>query len=71
MAAYCVVCLTLPLFAGMASMLRFVAGLAPLPLLLSELLARHRWLTLVALIGLPIAGYFGTRGWLTGYLTLV
>ncbi len=71
MAVFCVVCLTLPLFAGMASMLRFVAGLAPLPLLLSEVLARHRWLTLAALICLPIAGYFGTRGWLTGYLTLV
>jgi len=71
MALYCAICLTLPLFAGMASMLRFVAGLAPVPLMLSELLARHRWLFVMTAIGFPIAGYFTTIAWLSKVLTLV
>lgn len=71
MALYCVVALTLPLFAGMASMLRFVAGLAPLPLMLTELLARNRWLFLMSLVLFVASGYFTTIGWLTEYLTLV
>jgi hypothetical protein len=71
MAVYCVVCLTLPLFAGMASMLRFTAGLAPIPMVLSELLSRNRWLFGASLLSFAIAGYFTTIGWLTEYLTLV
>lgn len=71
MALYCVTALTLPLFAGMASMLRFVAGLAPLPLMLTELLARNRWLFAASLLLFIGSGYFTTIGWLTEYLTLV
>lgn len=71
MAVYSLVCLTLPLFAGMASVLRFTAALAPMPLMLTELLARRRWLFAVALLVLLAAGYFTTIGWLTGYLSLV
>ena len=71
MAIYCVIALTLPLFAGMASMLRFVAGLAPMPLLLSELLGRNRWVFAVSLLVFLAAGYFTTIGWLGEYLTLV
>lgn len=71
MAVYALICLTLPLFAGMASVLRFTAALAPMPLMLTELLARRRWLFAVALLGLLAAGYFTTIGWLTGYLSLV
>lgn len=71
MAIYCVMALTLPLFAGMASMLRFVAGLAPMPLLLSELLGRNRWVFAVSLLVFLAAGYFTTIGWLREYLTLV
>ena len=69
--AYSLVALTLPLFAGMASMLRFVAGLAPMPLMLAELLSTRRWLWLLAMIMFPITGYFTTIGWLNGVLTLV
>ena len=54
MAIFSTICLTLPLFAGMASMLRFVAGLAPMPLMLAELLSTRRWLWLLAM---PLAGY--------------
>jgi len=71
MAIYCIIALTLPLFAGMASMLRFVAGLAPMPLMLSELLARNRWVFAGSLLVFLAASYFTTIGWLTGYLTLV
>lgn len=71
MAVYALICLTLPLFAGMASVLRFTAALAPMPLMLTELLASRRWLFAVALLTFLAAGYLTTIGWLTGYLSLV
>ncbi|WP_299644251.1 hypothetical protein [Devosia sp.] len=71
MGVYALICLTLPLFAGMASMLRFTAALAPIPLMLTRLLATYRWLFAVSLIVLLAAGYLATIGWLTGYLSLV
>ena len=71
MAVYALICLTLPLFAGMASVMRFTAALAPMPLMLTELLARRRWLFAVALLTFLAAGYLATIGWLTGYLSLV
>lgn len=71
MATYALVALTLPLFAGMASMLRFVSGLAPVPLLLCELLARNRVVFAIALLLLLVGAWFGTVGWLTEYLALV
>lgn len=71
MGVYALICITLPLFAGMASMLRFNAALAPIPLLLTQLLATKRWLFVTALLGFLVAGYFTTIGWLTGYLSLV
>lgn len=71
MAVYALICLTLPLFAGMASVLRFTAGLAPIPVMLTQLLASRRWLFAAALLGFLAAGYFTTIGWLTGYLSLV
>lgn len=70
-ALFCLICLTLPLFAGLASMLRFVAGLAPVSLTAMTLLARRSWLFYGALAIIVIGGYFGTVGWLTGVLTLV
>ncbi len=71
MAIYSLICLTLPLFAGMASIVRFNAGLAPMVLTLTELLARRSWLFWLALLLLAIGTYFGAVGWLTGYLALV
>jgi hypothetical protein len=70
MATYALIALTLPLFAGMASMLRFVSGLAPMPLLLCELLGRNRIVFAAALL-LLVGAWFGTVGWLTEYLALV
>ena len=71
MAAYSLIALTLPLFAGMASMLRFVSGLAPMPLMLCELLGRNRVVAVVALLAMLVGAWYGTVGWLTQYLALV
>jgi hypothetical protein len=70
-ALFCLVCLTLPLSAGLASMLRFVVGLAPVAITAMTLLARSRMLCVVSLGIILVGGYFGTVGWLTGVLTLV
>ncbi len=64
-------CLTVPLFAGMASMLRFTAALAPVALTFNRLLAARGWLFAIALLALLAGGYFATIGWLGGYLALV
>lgn len=71
MAIYAAIALTLPLFAGMASMLRFVAGLAPMPLMLSELLAKNRWLFAISLLVFLAGGYGVTIAWLNGVISLV
>lgn len=71
MAIFSAFCLTLPLFAGMASMLRFVAGLAPMPLMLCEFVLERRWLWMVVIVAFPAAGFFAAIGWLQGALTLV
>lgn len=70
-ALFCFVCLMLPLFAGMASMLRFVVGLAPITQTASTLLARWWPLFWLALAVILVGNYYGTVGWLTGVLTLV
>ena len=71
MAIYAAIALTLPLFAGMASMLRFVAGLAPMPLMLSELLAKNRWVFAVSLLVFLAAGYGITIAWMKWVISLV
>jgi hypothetical protein len=71
MATYSLVALTLPLFAGMASMLRFVSGLAPMPLMLCELLGKNRVVAALALLLMLVGAWYGTVGWLTQYLALV
>ena len=71
MATYSLIALTLPLFAGMASMLRFVSGLAPMPLMLCDLLGRNRVVAVLALLLLLVGAWYGTVGWLTQYLALV
>jgi len=71
MATYSLIALTLPLFAGMASMLRFVSGLAPMPLMLCELLGKNRVVAAVTLLLMLVGAWYGTVGWLTQYLALV
>lgn len=71
MGVYALLCLTAPLFAGMASMLRFTAALGPVALAFCQVLAIRRAVFAVALLALLAGGYFATTGWLTGYLALV
>lgn len=70
-ALFCIICLTLPLCAGLASMLRFTVGLGPITVTAMTLLSRSSALFYVGLGIVLIGGYFGTVGWLTGVLTLV
>ena len=70
-AVFCLICLVIPLCAGMASMLRFVVALSPIMLAAMSLLARWRWLFAVSLIAFVAADYFFTVGWLREWLALV
>jgi hypothetical protein len=70
-AVFCLICLIVPMAAGMASMLRFVSAMSPLVLTLMLFLARWRIVFLATLAGFVAADYFFTFGWLQGYLTLV
>lgn len=70
-AAFCAICITLPLFAGMASMLRFIVALAPLMILAAQIFSRTRWLFVLSLIGLFVFCYLTTGWWLQMKLVLV
>ncbi|MGV3490825.1 MAG: hypothetical protein ACO1OG_05815 [Devosia sp.] len=71
MGVYSLLCLTGPLFAGMASMMRFTAALAPLALMLCQVLAANRWVFGISLLALLAGGYFAAYGWFSGYVALV
>jgi hypothetical protein len=70
-AVFCLLCLLVPLSAGMASMLRFVTALSPVVLLAASCLASRRLLFLASLAVVLISGYFFTIGWLNDWLALV
>ena len=70
-ALFCLICLVVPLSAGMASMLRFVAALSPLVLLAMNLLAARKLLFIVVLVAFVASDYFFTVGWLQEWLPLV
>jgi hypothetical protein len=68
---FSLISLTIPLFAGMASTLRFTAALAPLALEGAKILGAHRIVFAVALLGFLVADYFVTIAWISGALSLV
>ncbi|MEO5806272.1 hypothetical protein [Devosia sp.] len=70
-AVFCGICLVLPLFAGMASMMRFVAGLPPLSIELMKLLSRNKVSTVLFLLLFLVLDFEFTLGWLGGALALV
>jgi hypothetical protein len=70
-ALFSLVCLIVPLSAGMASMLRFVVALSPVVLPVIALLARWRLVFIVTLLAFIAADYFFTVGWLEEWLPLV
>jgi hypothetical protein len=70
-AVFCAVCVGLPLFAGMGSMVRFVVALAPIVITLMLLLSRWR-VTFFATLALFIwSSYYVTMVWTQGHLSLV
>ncbi|TIT21823.1 MAG: hypothetical protein E5W86_18470, partial [Mesorhizobium sp.] len=70
-ALFCAVSIILPLTTNLASMVRYVVGLAPLAILVAVLLSASK-LTFVAALALFLAAcYFMTVAWIGGYLALV
>ncbi len=70
-ATFSAISLVTPLFAGMASMLRFTVALAPLAILACRLLARHWAIFALALLGFMVADYYVAMNWISGALSLV
>jgi hypothetical protein len=70
-ALFCLICLLVPLVAGLASMPRFVVALSPIVLLAMELLARWKPLFFLSAIAFVAGDYFLTVGWLQDWLPLV
>jgi hypothetical protein len=70
-ALFCALGIILPLITNLASMVRYVVGLAPLVLIFMTLLAASRLTYYAALVLLPVTCYFTTMAWMRGYLALV
>jgi hypothetical protein len=70
-ATFSLIGLTIPLFAGMASTLRFTAALAPLAIEGAKILGANRVVFAIALLGFLVADYVVTQNWITGALSLV
>ncbi|SIT53054.1 conserved membrane hypothetical protein [Mesorhizobium prunaredense] len=70
-ALFCALCIILPLITNLASMVRYVIGLAPLTMLLAILLSASKLIWLAALVLFLGACYFMTVAWIGGYLALV
>lgn len=71
MGIYAGISLTLPLFAGLASMTRFVTGMGPLSLVVADLMGRTRARFLLGLGLILLGAWFGALGWLDWDLALV
>ncbi|WP_292162037.1 hypothetical protein [Mesorhizobium sp.] len=70
-ALFCALCIILPLITNLASMVRYVVGLAPLTIMLAVLLSASKLISLAASVFFLGACYFMTVAWIGGYLALV
>ncbi|PBB30654.1 hypothetical protein EOA79_22065 [Mesorhizobium sp. M1A.F.Ca.IN.020.03.2.1] len=70
-ALFCAMAIILPLTSNLASMVRYVVGLAPLTMLTAVLLSGSKATLVAALIVFLFTCYFMTVAWLGGYLALV
>lgn len=70
-ALFCAMALILPLTSNLASMVRYVVGLAPLTMLMAVLLSASKPTFVAVLIVLVTTCYFMTVAWFGGYLALV
>jgi hypothetical protein len=68
---FSLICLLLPSFAGLASMLRFTVAQAPLMIALMKLLARWRPVFALALLGMLAGDFYVTEAWVHGFITLI
>jgi hypothetical protein len=71
MALFCTLGIILPLLTNLASMVRYVVGLAPLILLSMALLAESKLIFYASLVLLLAGCYFTTVAWMGGNLALV
>jgi hypothetical protein len=71
MALFCTLGIVLPLLTNLASMVRYVVGLAPLILLSVALLAESRMSYYASLVLMLATCYFATVAWMGGNLALV
>jgi hypothetical protein len=67
-AVFCALCILASLAGGITSMIRFTAGLFPLGLAASEVLAANRVLLVLAVIGAVAADVVLMSGWLRSSL---
>ena len=70
-AVFALLAIIVPLMAGLASMLRFMTGMAPLTITLMTLLARYRWLFALSMLVMLVGAWFTTLAWLGGNIALV
>ena len=70
-AIFCLAAILISLSAGMASTVRFVAGMAPLGVVLAELFASRRWLSYVGYVLAFIVGTLAFYTWMHGEHVLV
>jgi hypothetical protein len=70
-AVFCALVILLSLAGGITSLIRFVAGLFPLGMAVSETLAANRALFILAIIGAVIADAVLTVGWLRSTLFIM
>ncbi len=70
-ALFSLFCIIIPLAAGLASMLRFMAALAPVVITLMTLLAHWRWLFVISLAAILAGAWFVTLAWLGSNIALV
>lgn len=68
---FALLAIVIPLAAGLASMMRFMAAMAPITITAATLLARWRWLFVVSLLGLLAGAWFTTLAWFGGNVALV
>ena len=68
---FCLLCIIIPLAAGLASMLRFITAMVPLTITAATLLGRNRIIFVISLAGLIIGAWFTTLAWLGGNVALV
>lgn len=68
---FCLFCIIIPLAAGLASMLRFMAGMAPVTITAATILGKNRIVFAISLITLLIGAWFVTLAWLGGNIALV